>query len=127
MESDAFNAAPRRGTYKPFYDAEPLFDVERVWIGTTNTKAMPKTKMRKVGSDTMLEFVQGFEFEELARDRFLIGSPDEVADECVRLHRETGVNHIISSMQWPGMDYRITMDAMQLLSEEVFPRVNQAV
>jgi len=30
-------------------------------------------------------------------------------------------------MQWPGMDYRITKDAMQLLSEEVFPKVNQAV
>ena len=67
------------------------------------------------------------EFDDLAHDRFLIGSPDEVADECIRLHRETGVNHIIASMQWPGMDYRITMDAMQLLSEEVFPKVNQAV
>ena len=67
------------------------------------------------------------EFDELARDRFLIGSPDEVSEECVRLHRETGVNHFIASMQWPGMDYRITKDAMQLLSEEVFPKVNQAV
>jgi alkanesulfonate monooxygenase SsuD/methylene tetrahydromethanopterin reductase-like flavin-dependent oxidoreductase (luciferase family) len=67
------------------------------------------------------------EFDELARDRFLIGSPDEVAEQVIRLHRETGVNHIIGSMQWPGMDHRVTMDSMQMLSEEVFPRVRQGI
>ena len=67
------------------------------------------------------------EFDELARDRFLIGSPDEVAEQVIRLHRETGVNYIIGSMQWPGMDHRVTMDSMQMLSEEVFPRVRQGI
>lgn len=67
------------------------------------------------------------EFDDLARDRFLIGSPDEVAEQVIALHKATGVNHIIASMQWPGMDHRVSMDSMQLLSEEVFPRVNQGV
>lgn len=67
------------------------------------------------------------DFDELARDRFLIGSPDEVAEQVIHLHRETGVNHIIGSMQWPGMDHRVTMDSMQMLSEEVFPRVRQGI
>jgi len=67
------------------------------------------------------------EFDELARDRFLIGSPDEVAEQVLHLHRATGVNHIIASMQWPGMDNSVTMDAMQMLAEEVFPRVNQGL
>ena len=67
------------------------------------------------------------EFDDLARDRFLIGSPDEVAEQVLHLHKETGVNHIIASMQWPGMEHQVTMDAMQMLSEEVFPRVNQGL
>lgn len=67
------------------------------------------------------------DFDDLARDRFLIGSPDEVAEQVIHLHRETGVNHIIGSMQWPGMDHRVTMDSMQMLSEEVFPRVRQGI
>ena len=67
------------------------------------------------------------EFGDLARDRFLIGSPDEVSEQVIALHKATGVNHIIASMQWPGMDHRVSMESMQMLSEEVFPRVNQGV
>src|SRR5438034_6439074 len=40
------------------------------------------------------------EFDDLLRDRFLIGSPDEVAEAIQRLHRATGINHLIMSVQW---------------------------
>src|SRR3984957_8867474 len=34
-------------------------------------------------------------FESLVGDRFLIGSPDEVADQIVATHRRLGVNHLV--------------------------------
>ena len=69
----------------------------------------------------------GQAFAELQRDRFLIGSPDDVAEQVASLHKRTGANHIIASMQWPGMPQNQTLDSMHLLAEEVFPRVRQAI
>ena len=65
----------------------------------------------------------GVEFEELLRDRFLLGSPDEVADAILRLNRATGINHLIMSVQWPGMPQTLVLDELHMLAEEVFPRV----
>jgi alkanesulfonate monooxygenase SsuD/methylene tetrahydromethanopterin reductase-like flavin-dependent oxidoreductase (luciferase family) len=68
----------------------------------------------------------GVEFEELVRDRFIIGSPDEVAEQMLALHRATGINHLIMSVQWPGMPQSLALDELHMLAEEVFPRVRQA-
>ena len=65
----------------------------------------------------------GVAFEELLRDRFLLGSPDEVAESILRLHRATGINHLIMSVQWPGMPQTLVLDELHMLAEEVFPRV----
>ena len=67
----------------------------------------------------------GVEFNELLRDRFLLGSPDEVAEAILRLHRATGINHLIMSVQWPGMPQALVLDELQMLAEEVFPRVRR--
>jgi len=67
----------------------------------------------------------GVEFDELLRDRFLLGSPDEVADAILRLHRATGINHLIMSVQWPGMPQNLVLDELHMLAEEVFPRVRR--
>ena len=67
------------------------------------------------------------DFEDLARDRFLIGSPDEVTEQILALHKRTGANHIVASMQWPGTPLQASMDAMQMLAEEVFARVQQGL
>jgi alkanesulfonate monooxygenase SsuD/methylene tetrahydromethanopterin reductase-like flavin-dependent oxidoreductase (luciferase family) len=67
----------------------------------------------------------GVEFAELIRDRFLLGSPDEVAGQILRLHQQTGINHLIMSVQWPGMPQSLALDELHMLAEEVFPRVRQ--
>jgi alkanesulfonate monooxygenase SsuD/methylene tetrahydromethanopterin reductase-like flavin-dependent oxidoreductase (luciferase family) len=67
----------------------------------------------------------GAEFDDLIRDRFLLGSPDEVAEQMLALHRATGINHLIMSVQWPGMPQRMVLDELHLLAEEVFPRVRR--
>jgi alkanesulfonate monooxygenase SsuD/methylene tetrahydromethanopterin reductase-like flavin-dependent oxidoreductase (luciferase family) len=65
----------------------------------------------------------GVEFEELLRDRFILGSPDEVTEAILKLHRATGINHLIMSVQWPGMPQPLVLDELQMLAEDVFPRV----
>jgi alkanesulfonate monooxygenase SsuD/methylene tetrahydromethanopterin reductase-like flavin-dependent oxidoreductase (luciferase family) len=67
----------------------------------------------------------GVEFDELIRDRFLLGSPDEVAGQILRLHQQTGINHLIMSVQWPGMPQSLALDELHMLAEEVFPRVRR--
>ncbi len=79
-------------------------------------KAMPK------GDDDL-----GLAFDELLRDRFILGSPDEVAEQILRLVGRLGVNHLIVSLQWPGMPQGLVLETMQMLAEEVFPRVRQGV
>jgi probable F420-dependent oxidoreductase len=66
-------------------------------------------------------------FDELAGDRFIIGSPDDVTEQIVNLHREIGMNHLIMSIQWADMPHSLTLDTMTLLSETVFPQVRQAI
>ena len=77
-------------------------------------KAMPE------GDDDL-----GLDFDDLVRDRFLVGSPDEVAEQMIHLNKETGINHLIMSVQWPGMPQTMTLDVLNMLAEEVFPKVQQ--
>jgi alkanesulfonate monooxygenase SsuD/methylene tetrahydromethanopterin reductase-like flavin-dependent oxidoreductase (luciferase family) len=63
--------------------------------------------------------------DEIIGDRFLIGSPEEVADQMIRINSELGVNHLILSMEWAGMEKSVAMDCMQMMAEEVMPLVKQ--
>jgi alkanesulfonate monooxygenase SsuD/methylene tetrahydromethanopterin reductase-like flavin-dependent oxidoreductase (luciferase family) len=62
-------------------------------------------------------------FEELTRDRFLIGDPDTVADELRRYERRLGVNFVVLRFQWAGMDHRRVTEAIRLMGTEVIPRL----
>lgn len=66
-------------------------------------------------------------YEELARDRFIVGDPDTVAEEMVRYNREIGVNHIIMSVQGIGMPQGQVLETFDLLAKEVFPKVQAAL
>ena len=68
----------------------------------------------------------GQQFDELLGDRFLIGSPEEVSEQILRLHSRLGVNHLIMSIEWAGMPQSLVLETMQMLAEEVFPRVKSA-
>jgi alkanesulfonate monooxygenase SsuD/methylene tetrahydromethanopterin reductase-like flavin-dependent oxidoreductase (luciferase family) len=65
----------------------------------------------------------GQAFDDLVRDRFLVGSPDEVAEQMLKLNQSTGINHLIMSVQWPGMPQSMVLDVLHLLAEDVFPKV----
>ena len=76
------------------------------------------------GQDKALPGEESFTipFEELSRDRFLIGSPDDIADEIRRYRDDLGANYIIFRMQWPGMPQEQVLRQLALLREEVVPR-----
>ena len=65
--------------------------------------------------------------DELAEGRFLLGAPDEVTEQILRLVGRLGANHLIVGFQWPGMPQSQVLDAMQLFAEEVMPRVRAGV
>ena len=69
----------------------------------------------------------GQELDELLKDRFLIGSAEDVAERMVILAQETGINHLIMSVQWPGMPQGLVLDTMHRLAADVFPRVRAAL
>ena len=66
-------------------------------------------------------------YEELAKDRFIVGDPDEVAEEMLRYNEVLGVNHIIMSVQGVGMPQGQVLDTFRLMAEEVFPKVRAAL
>ena len=61
-------------------------------------------------------------FRELARDRFIIGDPDECVRELKR-HEALGFNYIVLQCQWAGMEHAQVMKCLHLLGKEVLPRV----
>lgn len=63
-------------------------------------------------------------FEELLRDRFVIGDPAAVREDLQRyLETMPGVNHLIFRIQYPGMPQEYVLRAIRLLAEEVRPHL----
>ena len=58
-------------------------------------------------------------------DRFVVGSPDEAADQILRFNKETGINHLIMSCQWPGMPQGMVLEVIHMLAEDVMPKVRR--
>jgi alkanesulfonate monooxygenase SsuD/methylene tetrahydromethanopterin reductase-like flavin-dependent oxidoreductase (luciferase family) len=67
------------------------------------------------------------DFEELMAGRVVIGSPEDCAEELVRLAKTTGFTRLIARIQWHGMDQRITLRTIELLAKEVKPLVEKAL
>ncbi len=77
------------------------------------------------GQDKALPGEESFSipYQDLARNRFLLGSPDEVVAEIKRYESELEANYLIFRMQWPGMDQDQVLKQIELMKNEVIPRV----
>ena len=69
----------------------------------------------------------GQDFDDLIGDRFLIGSPDEVAEQMLALRRRLGINHLVMSTEWAGMPESLAAETIEMLAKEVFPQVRQGL
>lgn len=96
---------------RPYLEAK--YKVYHEW---GQDKAMPK------GDDDL-----SLDFEELTRDRFLFGSPDEVTEQIVGYKKRLGVNRMVLGVHWVGMPHNQVEDTMNMFAEEVMPKVKQAL
>ena len=62
-------------------------------------------------------------FEDLVRDRFILGDPVECAAEIRRCVEATGATTMIFRVHWSGMPHETVTRAMRLLAEKVRPLV----
>lgn len=60
-------------------------------------------------------------FEELVRDRFIIGDPDDCIREIQRHADLLGANTFIFRIQWPGMEQAKVLRSIGLLADRVLP------
>jgi len=75
------------------------------------------------GQDKALPQEDSFDlaFEELVRDRFIIGDPEDCRRELRRYADGLGVNCFIFRIQWPGMEQAKVLRTIDLLAEHVIP------
>jgi alkanesulfonate monooxygenase SsuD/methylene tetrahydromethanopterin reductase-like flavin-dependent oxidoreductase (luciferase family) len=77
------------------------------------------------GQDKALPQEDSFDlgFEDLVRDRFIIGDPDDCIRELRRYIEALGVNCFIFRLQWPGMEQAKVLRSIKLLAERVMPKL----
>jgi alkanesulfonate monooxygenase SsuD/methylene tetrahydromethanopterin reductase-like flavin-dependent oxidoreductase (luciferase family) len=62
-------------------------------------------------------------FDDLVRDRFILGDPAECAAEIERCAAATGATTMLFRVHWPGTPHAQVVRAMRLLAEKVRPRL----
>jgi alkanesulfonate monooxygenase SsuD/methylene tetrahydromethanopterin reductase-like flavin-dependent oxidoreductase (luciferase family) len=63
------------------------------------------------------------EWDDLRRDRFLLGSPETVAAEIAACRERLGVTELYLRVQWPNLPQAEAMRTLDLLASEVLPLV----
>ncbi|MCZ7530479.1 MAG: LLM class flavin-dependent oxidoreductase [Acidimicrobiia bacterium] len=62
--------------------------------------------------------------DELAKDRFIIGTPEECREELLRHEEAIGADHFLLRMQWPGMPQGDVLRQLELAGEELIPKTH---
>ncbi|MCS7207638.1 MAG: LLM class flavin-dependent oxidoreductase [Dehalococcoidia bacterium] len=75
------------------------------------------------GQDRALPGQESFQvpFEELARERFILGTPEDAIAEIERYHQRLGANFFLFRVQWPGMENYHTLRVIELFGLHVIP------
>ena len=75
------------------------------------------------GQDKVLPGEESFRvaFDDLARDRFILGTPDEVIEEIEERVRRLDSNYLIFRMGWPGMEAAKILRVIEMMGSRVLP------
>lgn len=75
------------------------------------------------GQDKALPGKESFTvpFANLARDRFILGSVEEVIQQIEEHQQRLGVDHFIFRIWWPGMEARQAYRVLELVAEYILP------
>lgn len=96
---------------KPFLEAK--YKIYHQW---GQDKAMPE-------GDNDLDLA----YEELLEDRFILGSPDEVAERVIEHGKRLGVTSLVLNFHWVGMPQSLVLENMTRFMEDVAPKVEQGL
>lgn len=92
-------------------EARPLLEPKyQAYRGWEQDKALP------AGETFALDFAR------LAKDRFLLGDAEGIADDIAVYRQGLGVTTMIFRLQWPGLEQARVLRAIRQLGERVFPR-----
>lgn len=77
------------------------------------------------GQDEAMEDAEDLHkpFNELAEDRFLLGTPAEVCAEIERYEEEFDASYVVVRSHWPGLPYERACESIELMGDEVLPNV----
>ncbi len=75
------------------------------------------------GQDKVMPGKESFRvaFDELARDRFILGTPDEVIEQIEERIRRLDTNYLIFRMGWPGMEAAKILRVIEMMGQKVLP------
>ena len=79
------------------------------------------------GQDAAMPDDESFdqEFDDLLRDRFVLGSPEECYEQLRPYFEDLGVNHLIFRTHWAGMPLPTALSSMRLISDELLPELGK--
>jgi alkanesulfonate monooxygenase SsuD/methylene tetrahydromethanopterin reductase-like flavin-dependent oxidoreductase (luciferase family) len=79
------------------------------------------------GQDKVLPGSESFRvgFENLARDRFILGDPDDVIAELERRIEALGSNYFFFRLSWPGLENRHALRTIELMGQHVLPHFHK--
>jgi alkanesulfonate monooxygenase SsuD/methylene tetrahydromethanopterin reductase-like flavin-dependent oxidoreductase (luciferase family) len=100
---------------------------ERAWAEAAPYLARKYAVYGAWGQDRALPADQTFDrpLEDLARDRFVVGTPDDLVAAAQRYAAELGVTTLILRVQWPGMNPEQVLDQIRLIGRSVLPRLSE--
>ena len=107
---------------------EALELIKRLWTEEAVATARPFLEAKYAayaewGQDKALPGEESFRvpFDELARDRFILGTPDEVIEQIEERVRRLQSNYLIFRMGWPGMEAPKILRVIEMMGEKVLP------
>jgi alkanesulfonate monooxygenase SsuD/methylene tetrahydromethanopterin reductase-like flavin-dependent oxidoreductase (luciferase family) len=93
------------------------------YVGSSNATAMDECraaleyKYNSYAAWGMESPTATMSFEEVARDRFIIGDKVAVKEEIARWQERLGVNHFVMRVQWPGLEQEKVLNSIRRLGE----------
>ncbi len=79
------------------------------------------------GQDKVLPGEENFRvaFDELARDRFVLGTPEEVIEQLEERVRRLDSNYLLFRVGWPGMESAKIMRVIEIMGRDVLPHFHK--
>ena len=84
---------------------------------TTRLEGSPNSRRR-----AELETVRTITYEQVLRDKVVVGSPERVTDRLLQLHEELGIDGILAELNFGALiPPQMMMRSLRLLCEQVRP------